>query len=238
MSGVNWSKKAFLFVWAHPRVLEPWLLYFLLVAVGRTPSSAAGILLDGARLFLLLPWLSATTLFALEAAEAGQPLRLSEAARRGLKRTLPLVGLHLLSFLVVLVFLGPALAMYSALRGTLVPVIVSGFILLGVLFVFLLVRLALAEAAVVWTQTPVFQALGTSWAYTRRAFFPVLGVLLLAGWLPGGLGLLLGRVPVLGPFFSAAGSTAGALLGTVGLGYAYWDLDRLAKTARDAPPFE
>ncbi|MCX7844569.1 MAG: hypothetical protein N2507_04455 [Candidatus Bipolaricaulota bacterium] len=169
------------------------------MAVGRTTSSVARTLLDGARLFLLGPWLSATTLFALEAAEAGQPLRLSEAARRGLKRTLPLVGLQLLIFLVVLVFLGPALTMYSALRGPLVPVMVSGFILLGVLFVFLLVRLALAEAAVVWTQTPVFQALGTSWAYTRRAFFPVLGVLLLTGGFREGSGFFWSASPSLGP---------------------------------------
>ncbi|MEN3010323.1 MAG: hypothetical protein ABDI20_05010 [Candidatus Bipolaricaulaceae bacterium] len=244
MSGVKWFRKTLLFVWAHPRVLGPWLLYFLFSLLGElverptAASSAAKILLDGAGLFLLLPWLSATTLFALEAAEAAQPLPLDEAARRGLQRTLPLVGLNLVIFLVVLVFLGPALAMYLAFRRTLVPVMVAGFILLGVLFVFLWVRLALAEAALVWTQTPISQALGTSWAYTRRAFFPVLGVLLLAGGLPEGLGLLLGHVPVLGPLFSAAGSTAGALLATVGLGYAYWDLDRLAKTASGAPPFE
>jgi len=109
---------------------------------------------------------------------------------------------------------------YAFLREHWVALILL-WLLLFLVLKFLLVRLALAGAALILGGAAILDALAESWSTTHAVFLPILGLLLRVALL-GVFATLLGRhVPWIGPLFEGLGDTAGAYLATAGLGYAY-----------------
>lgn len=236
MSGGAWFWQAVELALSHRLIPLLWIPYFVLTALVSFLSrsfqaSIPTIVAELAAQLALAPWVSAVTLYFLEAVSKGQTQSLSKIIARGLRRAPSLIGLYVIQLLLLgVASLVPGALAYFLFGGRLGALVFLLFLLFA-WFVFLLVRLALAEAALVLGDRKIVESINESWFYTRRAFAPVLG--LYVRLLPIlVLGALLRRIPAIGPLFEAFCGAAWAYLATAGAGYAYLEL----RSATEAGP--
>lgn len=244
MSGGAWFRQAVELVRRHPEALLPWIPVLILTIFADFLSrnlqrEVLAAIVETVVWFGPFAWAQATTLVFLEVVARGEVPSLDAAIGRGLGRTLPVIGLNLvLSLLIFVLFAVPGALAYAFLRH-LPAAMIAVFLVLFFGFAFLLLRLSLAVAALVLGERTIGASMTESWSLTRSAFAHVFWFFVLVVFV-GGLGILFGLIPGIGPVFSGLGATAASYLATAGVGYAYLALRSVAAAGPSltAPPGE
>jgi hypothetical protein len=154
--------------------------------------------------FLADLWSFAATTLLVGQAERGEAPALGVALRRGLSSLLRLF----LLFIALAVILFIAVGIPFLIAGLLGMGSFSFGITLALIFplvlwgLFLVVKVSLAEAAVVLGGLGPIEAVGESWDLTQRAFWRLVGLVILIALGGGLLDLALARIPTVGSLLS------------------------------------
>jgi len=259
----------------RPVVFVPFLVPVALMALlgGLTLGSADGEVgaLGALGVVLVLAtfvagmWAFPAAIAMVERIERGESVAFGPAAREGLRRLLPFLGLTIVLGVIFLValglpglllsFVGLGAVLGSFLSSFLGPILgvgtgpasgfpdlsgltevsgqaaaglgaaaVVGLIVLGIWGLFLWVKLSLAVPALALGEAGPLGAIGEGWRRSRGAFWPLLGLVLLVGIVPSGIGFVLGLLPTVGSVLQGVLLFAAYVVGTVAFTLAYLHL--------------
>lgn len=241
--------EAWEFVRSRPKLLLPWIAtYGILilawtlflfpgseprVEIGKGQLIGLGVVLSLIWL-ALWAWASAATVLAVEAKTTGKESGFGHILREALARTPALFLLYLLMFGFVGVAVAlPLLITYLLFRGIL-PLLILAWIGIGLVWgAIVLVRVLLAEAALLVDRMGIVEAIGSSWEAAKGRFWSLLGLLILFA-LAELVFTLLGYIPYLGWLLELVGGTLAACLLTAALAFIYLSLGetKLAATTQ------